>query len=97
MGARTALRLADRQLPDRGSVPGPAARHRPKPSVCGSAVKNQTSASWLPVARLIEKSPPSLSLSRKTVERHVSNILAKFGARNRAELGTVIASQQDGR
>ena len=28
-----------------------------------------------------------LFLSRKTVERHISNALAKVGARNRTELG----------
>jgi DNA-binding NarL/FixJ family response regulator len=28
----------------------------------------------------------ALFLSRKTIERHVSNILAKLGLRNRAEL-----------
>ena len=38
-----------------------------------------------------------LFVSRKTVERHVSNILAKLGARNRAELSMVIGSQQVGR
>ena len=32
----------------------------------------------------------ALSLSPKTVERHVTNILAKVGARNRTELATVI-------
>jgi DNA-binding CsgD family transcriptional regulator len=32
-----------------------------------------------------------LFLSRKTVERHVSNILAKLGARNRAEMATLVA------
>lgn len=31
-------------------------------------------------------------VSRKTVERHVSNILAKLGARNRAELAALFAS-----
>lgn len=33
----------------------------------------------------------ALFLSRKTVERHVSNVLAKAGARNRAELASLLA------
>jgi DNA-binding NarL/FixJ family response regulator len=32
-----------------------------------------------------------LFLSRKTVERHVSNVLKKAGARNRAELAARVA------
>jgi DNA-binding NarL/FixJ family response regulator len=32
-----------------------------------------------------------LFLSRKTVERHVSNVLKKVGARNRAELAARVA------
>ena len=35
-----------------------------------------------------------LFLSRKTVERHVSNILGKAGVRNRAELSTVLATRE---
>jgi DNA-binding CsgD family transcriptional regulator len=35
----------------------------------------------------------ALFLSRKTVEHHVSHILAKLGARNRAELATLLAHQ----
>jgi DNA-binding CsgD family transcriptional regulator len=35
----------------------------------------------------------ALFLSRKTVERHVSNILAKYGARNRTELAYLLRSQ----
>lgn len=35
----------------------------------------------------------ALFLSRKTVERHVSNVLAKLGARNRAELAGLISGE----
>jgi DNA-binding NarL/FixJ family response regulator len=38
----------------------------------------------------------ALFLSRKTVERHVSNILAKYGARNRTELAYLLRSQPGG-
>jgi DNA-binding CsgD family transcriptional regulator len=38
----------------------------------------------------------ALFLSRKTVERHVSNALAKLGARNRVELATILASDVEG-
>ena len=34
-------------------------------------------------------------VSRKTVERHVSNILAKLGVRNRAELAALFADRLD--
>jgi DNA-binding CsgD family transcriptional regulator/Uri superfamily endonuclease len=38
----------------------------------------------------------ALFLSRKTVERHVSNALAKLGARNRVELATLLSSEVEG-
>jgi DNA-binding CsgD family transcriptional regulator len=38
----------------------------------------------------------ALFLSRKTVERHVSNALAKLGARNRVELATMLSSDVEG-
>ena len=37
-----------------------------------------------------------LFLSRKTVERHVSNVLGKAGARNRTELASRLAPPRDG-
>ena len=38
----------------------------------------------------------ALFLSRKTVERHVSNALAKLGARNRVELATLLWTEVEG-
>jgi DNA-binding NarL/FixJ family response regulator len=39
----------------------------------------------------------ALFLSRKTVERQVSNVLAKSGLRNRAELAAAWSSRSDPR
>jgi DNA-binding NarL/FixJ family response regulator len=38
----------------------------------------------------------TLFLSRKTIERHVSHILAKLGVRNRAELAALLAREHEG-
>ena len=38
----------------------------------------------------------SLFLSRKTVERHVSNVMAKLGVRNRAQLAALLGQPGDG-
>jgi DNA-binding NarL/FixJ family response regulator len=35
----------------------------------------------------------AMFLSRKTIERHVSNVLAKVGARNRAELAALLGNE----
>lgn len=38
----------------------------------------------------------SLFLSRKTIERHVSNVMAKLGVRNRAQLAALLGRSGDG-
>jgi DNA-binding NarL/FixJ family response regulator len=56
----------------------------------------------LEVARLVAagESNPDIALalfvSRKTVERHVSNVLLKLGARNRTELASVLFAVDGG-
>jgi DNA-binding NarL/FixJ family response regulator len=39
----------------------------------------------------------ALLLTRKTVERHVSNILAKLEVKNRAQLAAAVATADGGR
>ena len=86
-------RLADRGLRELGVRTwrrGPARRSRSSPSPL--AADTTLSPREFEVARLVTEgaSNPEIAaqlfLSRKTVERHVSNALAKVGARNRTEL-----------
>ena len=97
MGARTAQLLADRQLRAMGVrtwTRGPA----PAETIGLAGLSSREREIALLVARgaTNPEIAAELFLSRKTVERHVSNILAKLGARNRAELSMVIGSQQVG-
>jgi DNA-binding CsgD family transcriptional regulator len=60
---------------------------------------DELTARELEVAQLVARGDTNpeiaerLFLSRKTVERHVSNILGKVGVRNRAELSAVLAAR----
>ncbi|HVL90729.1 MAG TPA: AAA family ATPase [Actinomycetota bacterium] len=87
-GARTEERLVEQLLRGRGvrtrgrSASAPATltpREREIAALIAEGAAN------LDIARV-------LFLSRKTVERHVSSILAKLGVKNRAELAAKIAS-----
>jgi len=49
-----------------------------------------TEGAWNPEIAL------AIFLSRKTVERHISNILRKTGARNRTELAAVVGRETAG-
>jgi DNA-binding CsgD family transcriptional regulator len=69
-------------------------------SAAGAAERSMTERER-EVARLIVAgaSNPEIAqqlfLSRKTIERHVSNVLAKVGARNRTELASRLAGPED--
>lgn len=92
IGARTELRLAELGLRALGER-----TWRRGPSVDGDSRLGQLTARELEVARLVAggASNPEIAaalfLSRKTIERHVSNLLMKVGARNRTELAARLA------
>jgi DNA-binding CsgD family transcriptional regulator len=96
MGAATEARLAEvglRKLGVRTWRRGPAAR--------GPELLERLSQREREIARLVATgvSNPdiahSLFLSRKTVERHVSNILARTGASNRTQLASLLYPEPD--
>jgi DNA-binding CsgD family transcriptional regulator len=93
VGAHTELRVAEQALRGLGVRTwrrGAASR--------GTEELERLSDRERQVARLVaagESNPEiarTLFLSRKTVERHVSNILAKLGIRNRTELATMLGA-----
>ena len=97
MGARTEARLADQGL----RALGVRTWRRGPASSSGVAIE-RLSERELEIARLVAAgaSNPEIAgqmfLSRKTVERHVSNVLAKLDARNRTELATILGSPATG-
>ena len=92
-GAQVLARLAERELRALGVRTW-------RRGAAGGAVDELT-ARELEVAQLVARgdSNPEIAerlfLSRKTVERHVSNILGKVGVRNRAELSAVLAARDE--
>jgi len=93
MGARTIRLLAEKAL--RGLGVRTWVRRRSSGAAAGSL--GQLTEREREVAELLAggASNPEIAaalfLSRKTVERHVSNVLAKLGARNRTEVAARIA------
>jgi DNA-binding CsgD family transcriptional regulator len=96
LGARTEQRLAERGLRALG-----VRTWRRGPSARGPGYLAPLSEREREVALLVAdgRSNPdiarSLFVSRKTVERHVSNILAKLGVRNRAELAALVGRPEE--
>jgi len=96
LGARTEQRLADQGLRTLGvrtwrrGAAGPPGDGR-----------SPLSRRELEVARMVAdgRSNPDIAralfISRKTIERHVSNIMAKLGVRNRTELAALMGRPQE--
>jgi len=95
IGARTVARLADRDLRARG-----VRTWRRNAATPPGGRTDLLTGRELEIARLVAAGASNpevastLFLSRKTVERHVSNILAKLGVRNRTELAAVLAGDE---
>ena len=93
MGAGTELRLAEQRLRTLGVRTWRRGR-----KAAGADPLDGLSERELEIARRVASgaSNPEIAaalfLSRKTVERHVSNILAKLGIRNRTELAGALAA-----
>ena len=96
MGAVTQQRLADQSLRRLG-----VRTWRRGAQSTGPEALDVLSEKEREIARLVAKgaSNPEIAeelfVSRKTVERHVSNILAKLGIRNRAELAAAMGTSAD--
>jgi DNA-binding CsgD family transcriptional regulator len=97
LGARTEQRLAEQGLRALGVRTW--RRGRPITSEEGLPALSERERE---IARLVGdgRSNPDIAralfLSRKTVERHVSNIMAKLGVRNRTELATLVGRSREG-
>jgi DNA-binding CsgD family transcriptional regulator len=102
MGARTVARLADRDLRTQG-VRTWRRTSAASPGAGDAGGGDLLTGRELEIARLVAAGASNpevastLFLSRKTVERHVSNVLAKLGVRNRTELAAVLAGHESAR
>ena len=99
IGARTQLRLVNQLLRDAGVRTWRRGRNVRRSGLAERS--GGLSARELEVAELVAVGATNpeiaarLFLSRKTVERHVSNALAKVGARNRIELAAIFREGRD--
>jgi DNA-binding NarL/FixJ family response regulator len=91
IGATTAQRVAERGLRSLGVRTwrrGPGTR--PSEALGGLTDREHEIAVLVAAGASNREIASDLFLSRKTVERHVSNVLAKLGVRNRAELAALL-------
>lgn len=89
VGSRTLQELATRQL----RMLGVRTWRRGRATGSGLTPREQEIARLVAAGASNPEIAAALFLSRKTVERHVSNVLAKLGARNRADLAARVATQ----
>ncbi len=93
MGARSEAQLAEARLRGlgvhtwrRGPTSSPVSLSQRERDIADAVARGATNP----------EIAASLFLSRKTVERHVTHILAKLGARNRVELAAMLAQKDEG-
>jgi DNA-binding CsgD family transcriptional regulator len=91
LGVTTAQRVAELGLRSMGVRTWRRGRGtRPSEVLGGLTEREQEIAGLVAAGASNREIAARLFLSRKTVERHVSNILAKCGVRNRAELAALL-------
>jgi DNA-binding CsgD family transcriptional regulator len=90
MGAGTLAQLADQGLRTLGVRTWRRSGQAAESPVGGLTKREQQITEMLVRGASNAEIASALFLSRKTVERHVSNVLARTGARNRTELVTML-------
>ena len=98
IGAATAQRVAERGLRSLGvRTWRRGSGTRPSDELGGLTDREHEIAVLVAAGASNREIAAHLFLSRKTVERHVSNILAKLGVRNRAELAALLGDAPSSR
>ncbi|MDQ3066509.1 MAG: helix-turn-helix transcriptional regulator, partial [Actinomycetota bacterium] len=94
IGAVAILRVAERELRRLGARTWRRGRSRTQDGSLSE--RERQVADLVATGASNPEIAQALFLSRKTVERHVSNVLAKHGVRNRAELAALLAREGEG-
>ena len=90
VGARTLRRLAEQGLRALGERPWKRGPASPDDGLAGLSAREREVAELVALGATNVDIAARLFLSRKTVEHHVSNALAKLGLHSRAELAAAV-------